>query len=238
MAKPLKPTTFEELTPEQKRKEVEMCSEGQCRAYPMSEIARRFHTSITQVYRMVNDERLTVVDEDSSGAGRPAKLICYEEAYHAFGMLKENQENQRTQPEAFRERFEEAHANNRPLEGTGIGLREAQRKYGVSNQLIGQWVEKGEVLAFRYREDGKVEKVDDASLWDRLQTFKPKGRRLGQRRMLSNGRVPRGSRPSKLAARSQGEQAQQAGRPLPGGTSARRLYPFTLRPCPHCGGWL
>ena len=205
----------------------------------LSDLAKKFDVSLAHVSRMAKQGKLVVVAEDDSGSGRPKKMVELDQAEAAFGLMQQDREfREEHSDDARRDRFIEAHANGRPLDGTPIRLRMAARKYagyGVSHQLIGQWAAKGEVHPFSYRDDGNVESIDEASLWDRLQTYKPKGK--GRRRRQSNGNRPHGSRPLESAAQpSRVAPPRVGGATLTGRSPNRRGESFLVHTCPHCGG--
>ena len=104
--------------------------------------------------------------------------------------------------EELREKAREEHrrlalGESRPAEGTAINLSQAGRKYGVDMALLSQWAKRGWLTVLREPSaEGEAKLVDDASVWDRMQVYKPKPRKYGQRAMpLDNSPRP-ASRPS------------------------------------------
>jgi len=171
--------------------------------YSISETARRLAVPFSTIQQMVRDGRIVPVGEERGKPGRPALLVDLKEAHTRLREWQREQKARRARPRQLEESLAEKMAQGRPLDGTAIGMGEAERKYdhtGVSKALISQWVAKGEVQPYSYAGDGKVEKIDEATLWDRLQTYRPRARKYGQKRMIamrrSRQRSPYGTPPN------------------------------------------
>ena len=166
--------------------------------FPMAEIARRLDVRVDTIYALVRSGELPVAGIDKSKPGRPANLIDVTEAYFAVENVKSRRKMQRARHVQLEESIKELMDKGRPLEGTPISVGDAARKYAefrISRQLVSLWVKNGEVTVRRPADGpGRKMLIDESTLWDRLQSYKPRRRKNGQRALIEPERSSYGTR--------------------------------------------
>ncbi len=140
----------------------------------LSDVARRLGLSRASVILAAKAGALEIVGSDASKAGRPARLVRWSDAT-AWKDAKDEAAGARRSSDD--ERHDEREAGI-PLPGTAIGMREAERKYGVDHSLISYWKRTGKIVVLRERTaEWERDALDERSIMLRAQEYHTKQRK-------------------------------------------------------------
>ncbi len=108
--------------------------------------------------------------------------------YQPQGVTPDYSDLNRVKQQQVEIQVRQAQLQDRPPEGTPINLTQAARKYNVGHSVMASWARRLEVTILQYpAKNGDPTIVDDSSVWDRMQTYKPRPRKLGQGQLIPTG---------------------------------------------------
>ena len=141
----------------------------------LSDVARRLGLSRASVILAAKAGALEIVGSDASKAGRPARLVRWSDATAWKDAKDEAAGARRSSDDERHDEREAERAAGIPLPGTAIGMREAERKYGVDHSLISYWKRTGKIVVLRERTaEWERDALDERSIMLQSQEYHTK----------------------------------------------------------------